>query len=93
MRPVLVTTEHRGVFFGYVEDESTAPEKILLTQARMCVSWSGSIKGVLGLAVTGPNKDCRIGPPTPDATLWKLTGIFSCTEEATQAWEKAPWIS
>ena len=91
MKPVIVTTEFRGVFFGYVEDESTAPKKINLTNARNCVYWSSESKGVLGLAAKGPNANCRIGPKVPAATIWKVTGIFECTPEATEAWESAPW--
>lgn len=33
-KAVLVTTEFRGVFFGYVKDESKLPEEITLTNAR-----------------------------------------------------------
>ncbi len=31
MKPVLVTTEFRGVFFGRVKDESKLPAEITLT--------------------------------------------------------------
>jgi len=34
-RPVLVTTEYRGVFFGYADD--TTGDTIILTKARNCV--------------------------------------------------------
>lgn len=91
MKAVLVTTEFRGVFFGYVEDESTAPEKIILKDARCCVYWSSQTKGVLGLASVGPNKRCRIGPKVPAATIWKVTAVFECTDVAVSAWEGEPW--
>jgi hypothetical protein len=32
-RAVVVTTEHKGVFFGYVADESKLPAQVTLTQA------------------------------------------------------------
>lgn len=91
-KPVLVTTEHRGVFFGYVVDDSELPTKIDLKDVRNCVYWSQETKGVLGLASTGPNKNCRIGPKVPAATLWKVTGVFKCSPEATEQWEASPWM-
>jgi len=38
-RAVVVTTENRGVFFGYVRDESKAPAQITLEKVRNCVYW------------------------------------------------------
>lgn len=49
-RAVLVTTEHRGVFFGYATE--TDGETITLKNARNCVYWSSDVKGFLGLAST-----------------------------------------
>lgn len=91
MKPVLVTTEHRGVFFGYVVDDSQVPIKIDLKDVRNCISWAASVKGVLGLAATGPNNDCRIGPKVPAASLWKITAVFDCSAEAVTKWENGPW--
>ena len=88
---VVVTTEHRGVFFGYAKSTKDAPAKIELANARMCVSWSASIKGVLGLAAVGPNSECRIGLRVPKLTAWKITSVTECTPEAIDAWEKGPW--
>ncbi len=59
-RPVLVTTEYRGVFFGYATD--TTGDIIHLKRARNCISWSADAKGFLGLANTGPTKGCKVGP-------------------------------
>ena len=89
-KAVVVTTEFRGVFFGYVASDE-APEKIVLTDARGCVYWSASVHGVLGLASSGPNEECRIGPKVPELTLWKITSVTACTPEAIEAWEKSPW--
>ncbi len=87
---VVVTTEHRGVFFGRLAEDK-APEFVSLSDARNCVYWNSSVKGVLGLAATGPDARCRIGPKVPGITLWKITGIFLCTDEAAKAWEAGPW--
>ena len=86
---LLVTTLHRGVFFGYgvSSDEKT----ITLKKAQMCVYWSADVKGVLGLASTGPSGSCRIGPAVPSITLQNVTAITECSEEAEKAWHEQPW--
>jgi len=90
-RPVLITTEHRGVFFGYVEDDSNLPDSITLIDARMCVYWDAAMKGVLGLASVGPNEKCRISNKVPKFTAWKITSVIEVTPEAVEQWEKGPW--
>lgn len=88
-RPVLVTTEFRGVFFGYATD--TSGDNIHLTKARNCVYWSSDVKGFLGLAKTGPSNNCRIGPPADSLDLRKIAAVAEVTPEAVKAWESAPW--
>jgi hypothetical protein len=92
MKAVVVTTEHRGVFFGYVNGEYDRGKVIDLKSARMCIYWSADLRGVIGLAVTGPNYKCRISPAA-DATIQDVTGVWDCSETATSAWERAPWMS
>ena len=87
-RAVVVTTEHRGVFFGYAIDVDG--EIIKLRAARNCIYWSADVRGFMGLAATGPNKNCKIGP-SADISLRKITSVMECTSEATAAWENAPW--
>lgn len=87
-RAVLVTTEFRGVFFGYAKD--TSGDTIHLAKARNCVYWPEGTKGFLGLASVGPLKGSRIGPPA-DIELRKITCVAEVTEAAAKAWEDAPW--
>jgi len=87
-RAVLVTTVHRGVFFGYAEN--TDGTTIKLRAARNCVYWSNDVKGFLGLASNGPSKSCRIGP-SADIELRDITCVAACSEKAVAAWEAAPW--
>jgi hypothetical protein len=87
-RPVVVTTAHRGVFFGYAGD--TAGEQIALHRSRLCLYWSADVRGFMGLAANGPTKGCRIGPEA-DITLRNITAVLEVTPEAEQAWLKAPW--
>lgn len=87
---VLVTTQHRGVFFGFADPlEIENKAKIKLTRIRNCISWSADIGGFLGLAKTGPNASCRIGAEAPEAVLHDITSCTLCTEEAVAAWTSA----
>lgn len=87
-RAVVVTTVHRGVFFGYAKD--TLGETIKLRAARLCVYWAADLRGFMGLAAHGPNSDCKIGPAA-DIELRGVTSVVEVTPEAAVLWEKAPW--
>ena len=86
-RPVLVTTAHRGVFFGYASN--TDGKTIKLKRARCCITWR-DIKGFMALATEGPNDRCRIGPAA-DFEARDVTSVTEVTPEAVKAWEEAPW--
>jgi len=87
-RAVLVTTAHRGVFFGYAKN--TAGETIHLRAARLCVYWSADLRGFMGLAAHGPSSSCRIGPAA-DIELRNITAVVAVSPKAVEAWERAPW--
>ena len=87
-RPVLVTTVHRGVFFGFATKTDGATIK--LTRARNCIYWPVGQKGFLGLAAVGPLSGARVGPPA-DIELRNITCIAECTPQSVVAWEGAPW--
>jgi hypothetical protein len=87
---VVVTTIHKGVFAGYPAG-AQSNGNIKLTQARMCVYWSQDVHGVVGLAATGPSKDCKVTAAAPSIVLEGVTAVAECTPEATAAWEKGPW--
>lgn len=87
-RPVLITTAHRGVFFGYADD--TSGETIKLRDGRNCIYWTEKVKGFVGLASHGPQKGCRVGPAA-NMELRNVTAVLECTEVAAKAWEAAPW--
>ena len=86
-RPVLVTTEFRGVFFGYAEDTSGDP--ITLTHARNCIYWPSGNGGFLGLASEGPAKGGRIGAQVDKIELRKITAVTEVTPAAAAIWESA----
>jgi hypothetical protein len=90
-RPVLVTTAHRGVFFGYVSDadETTHTDRTLdLADARMAIRW-GTTGGVLELAATGPTSASKIGATAPLIRLHDVTSVSAVTPAAEAAWRTA----
>lgn len=87
-RAVLVTTSHRGVFFGYATD--TSGSTIALRAARNCIYWPADNKGFMGLAAMGPLKGSKVGPAA-DIELRDITSVAECTTAAVTAWETAPW--
>ena len=87
-RAVLVTTAHKGVFFGYATD--TDGTTIKLKRARLCVYWTADLRGFMGLAAVGPSASCRIGP-SADIELRDITAVVEVSAAAVAKWEKAPW--
>lgn len=82
-RPVIVCTEHRGVFFGYADD--TSGDSIQLERARMAI-YFGTQKGVMQLAETGPTGSSKISARA-DIEVRKVTCVMEVTEAAAKAWE------
>ena len=87
MRPVLVTTEYRGVFFGYAEE--TSGDVITLKNARNCIYWPSGNGGFGGLASEGPASGARIGAHIGQIELRKITSVAEVSEIAVNAWEAA----
>lgn len=87
-RAVIVTTAHKGIFFGYSSDTSGA--MIKLRSARLCVYWSSDLRGFMGLASQGPSENCKIGPAA-NIELRDITSVVEVSKEAIERWEKAPW--
>lgn len=87
-RPVLVTTTHKGVFFGYAAD--TSGNTIKLRAGRLCVYWSVDLRGFMGLASMGPSAQCRVGPAC-DIEVRDVSSVSEVSPEAVKKWEGAPW--
>jgi len=86
-QPVLVTTEFRGVFFGYIADATKLPAEITLTNARNVLYWSADCGGFLGLASKGVTSGCKIGAKVAELTLYKITSVTPVSESAARTWE------
>ena len=85
-RPVIICTEHRGVFFGYAEDTSSK-ESVFLKSAKMAIRF-GTTKGVMQLAHTGPTNESRISSPA-DITVNDITAVFEVSKDAEEVWKNA----
>lgn len=84
--PVLVTTQYRGVFFGYTDDETANP--IILKNARCAIRWN-TTGGFLELGELGPNSGSLIGNRAPQIILYGVTSVSHVTPKAVEKWEKA----
>lgn len=85
-RAVLVTTEHRGVFFGHLESQEN--NSVVLTECRCAIYWNTK-GGFLELAEIGPNEGSRIGSTALRVELYDVTSIADVTPEAVEKWKSA----
>ena len=86
IRPVIICTEHKGIFFGYAAD--TSGDTVTLKRARMAIYW-GTTRGVMELAETGPTPKSRISARA-DIELRKVSAVFEVAAAAVEMWESAP---
>jgi hypothetical protein len=89
-RPVVVTTVHRGVFFGYLE--KTDGDQVTLTRAKNCRYWTADVRGFMGLATFGPKDGCKIGPSVDRLKLYGVTAILDVSSQAEAAWGLDTWM-
>ncbi len=82
--PLVITTLHKGVFFGY--GTPTTEKTIRLENAIMCLYWSVETKGVLGLASIGPQPGSKLTPAVPAITLQDVTSCMEASKVAEDKW-------
>lgn len=87
MKKILVTTAHRGVWYAEVAQDADLTTETLtgLKNCRMAIYW-GTTKGIHELCQTGPTKSSRISAPADIEVLHQVTGVFSVTDKAVEAW-------
>lgn len=90
MKSILITTQHRGVFFAQVEESADLTAKMLtnLKNCRMAIYFN-TTKGVMELAQEGPNKGSRIGAIADVDVMHDVTSVISVTEKAAEKWLSA----
>lgn len=86
-RAVLVTTAHRGVFFGYAD--KTDGETIKLRGARNCLYWDRRCGGFMGLAANGPIGESRCGAKA-DIEIRNITSVTEVSADAAKVWDDKP---
>ena len=92
--PVLITTSHRYVYFGWADLDDVAEiadgkrTSIRLEDARMAIFW-GTKGGEAELARVGPNSSSRIGDPVKSVTVIGIAACHECTNAAVTKWAKA----
>ena len=84
---IIVTTEHRGVWFAQVEEGTDLTQSTIkdLKGARMAIYW-GTTNGLQQLAETGPTESSKISAPADILVLHKVTAVFSVTDQAAAKW-------
>ena len=88
MKAVIITTEHRGVFYGFIENDQDVNARTMpLKNAKMAIKW-GTDKGVMQLARTGPTNRSKISAEADIPALHDITAVFVVTEEAQKQWNK-----
>ena len=90
MRNILITTQHRGVWFAQVDKETDLTPKTLqnLKNCRMAIRW-GTTKGLKQLCETGPTNNSKISAPCDIPVLHDVTAVFDVTDKAVEAWIKS----
>lgn len=90
MKNILLTTQHRGVFFAQVDEKADLTQRTLtnLKNCRMAIYW-GTTKGVMQLANEGPTSSSKIGAPADIDVLHDITGVFNVTDKAAEKWSIA----
>lgn len=89
LKPVLLTTEHRGVFAGLIPtDQDLTARSMPLKSAKMAIYW-GTTKGVMQLCETGPSATSKISAKADIPMLHAITGVFDITPEAWAKWKSA----
>lgn len=85
----LITTQHRGVFAGEIDDGQDLGAKAMPVKgARMAIRF-GTTRGLLQLAETGPTPQSKISAPADIPMLHDITAIFAITDDAWAKWQAA----
>lgn len=86
---VLITTKHRGVFAGEIDEaQDLAAPSMPVRNARMAI-YFGTTRGVMELADTGPTAKSRISAPADIPMLHDITALFAITDKAWAKWQAA----
>jgi len=87
LKNILITTQHRGVFFAQVDASTDLTPKTLtnLKNCRMAI-YFGTTKGVMELANSGPTSSSKIGTKADVDVMHDITAVFSVSDKAAAKW-------
>lgn len=87
---VLITTQHRGVWFAQVDANADLTQKTLtnLKNTRMAIYW-GTTKGLHELCDTGPTSSSKISAVSGIEVLHDITAVFQVSDQAAKKWMDA----
>lgn len=85
LKKVIVTTEHRGVFYGSLASYDGKDRVAQLDDALMVIQF-GTTRGLLQLAATGPTTSSNLSDTAPSMRLEKCVSIIDVSKEAEAAW-------
>jgi hypothetical protein len=85
-KAIIVTTIHRGVFYGEVPEKYDLSQKTMSLQNARCAIYWGTTKGIAELASTGPTSKSRIGAAADLPALHDITAVWSVSDEARAKW-------
>lgn len=83
MKNVLITTKHKGVFVGKIEETTDLSETSLynIKDCKMVIRWRNG-DGLLGVASYGPTSNCKISSSADVNVLHDVTAVFDVTDQA-----------
>jgi hypothetical protein len=87
MKNVLITTQHRGVWFAQVDEAQDLTPRTLtnLKNTRMAIYWN-TTRGLQELCEDGPNDGTKMSAISPIEVLHDITAVFSVSDKAAAKW-------
>jgi len=89
MKSILVTTQHRGVYYGEVPDDQDMNARTMALKNARCAIYWNTKTGVAELAEKGPNSGSKIGAAADIEALHDITAVWLVTDKAMDAWVSA----
>lgn len=88
-RPVIITTERRGVFYGQLKSYDEKARVAVLVGAVMAIQW-GTTDGLFQLCSSGPTSSSKLSSKIPgEARLELCECVLDVSAKAEDAWQRA----
>ncbi len=83
--PVVITTEYKGVFFGYINPEDFQNEHIIIYACKMILYW-GTTEGLFELIEKGCNDDTKTSMTSSAFYARRVTSVAIPTPAAIKTY-------